>query len=196
MSVRGRPLILLDVDGPLTVGFMEAACAHLRDLGVTDATASRISDWDLAKAFGASAEIEAEMYARLRREGVAASFAPRPGARDFVERLRKWSRVVAVTAPLKGSRTWVYERSAWLREHLDFAAYDVVNADDKSLVCGDALVEDRVSNLVSWCDAWPFKLGVVWDEAYNRPDPRADSRLMRVRSFDELQNLLERWFLP
>lgn len=184
-----RPVILLDVDGPLTLGFARAACSTLRDLGV-DAEVCRIREWDVARSFGASPEIAAEMTARMRRAGVAESFDPRPGALEFVEGLRGWARVVAVTAPLPGSRTWVGERMSWLTRRLGFAARDVVHADDKSLVRGDALVEDRPENLGEWLDAWPGGRGALWDATYNRDCPARD-RQTRTLGFGELESVLE-----
>lgn len=163
-----RPRVLLDVDGPLTLGFVEAACAALRDLGV-DAQPERCTEWDIMRAFGVDAATEKAAYAALHRPGIAAAFEPRVGALEFVDFLRGWADVVAVTAPL-GSPTWAHERDVWLRSQLGFAAKEIVHTSAKHLIAGDALVDDKCSNLRDWCAAWPRGLGVLWEEPYNASD--------------------------
>lgn len=182
-----RPTILVDVDGVLTDGFAETACRILRDLGYANAYPDAITQWNIPDAFGATKEDASEMMARLRREGVAFSFAPSPGAAELITSLRNWTRVVAVTAPLPGSRTWTFERSAWLTSQLGFTAKDIVNADDKSLIYGEALVEDRASNLRDWAEVHHYGVPILWDAPYNRDTITAK----RVFDFEEVRQVLE-----
>jgi 5'(3')-deoxyribonucleotidase len=191
-----RPTILVDVDGPLTRGFAREACRILRDLGVAHAEPDRIMQWDVARSFGADAPTAASMMVRLRREGVATSFDPREGALEALESLREWARVVAVTAPLPGSRTWVGERMVWLQILLGFRAADVVHADDKSLVAGDALVEDRLENLAAWGERWPGKAQILWDAPYNQVSPPGTPWFLRVDNPEGMRAALEMLLKP
>lgn len=167
--VRRRPRILLDVDGPLTDGFFEVACEYLRAEGV-DAWPRRITNWDLFRSFDVDPALERHVRARLRAPGVAATFTPRPGAIGFVEALREWADVYAVTAPLDGSPTWGNEREVWLAERLGFDLRHVVSARDKAVVVGEALVDDKHTTIKTWQAAHPSGLAVLWREEHNADD--------------------------
>ncbi len=161
-----RPRILLDVDGPLTLGFFEAACDVLRDLGV-DARPEKIDRWDIGRAFGVTPDTGREMYDRLRAPGVASSFAPRPGAREFVADLQAWADVYAVTAPLGGPH-WAHDREIWLEEHVGIRPDRVVSTRDKTVVVGDALVDDKIDTLIGWKDEHPLGHAIFWREPHNQ----------------------------
>ena len=164
-----RPRVLIDVDGPLTDGFFETACHHLRARGV-DAKPWAISDWDIFKSFETSARDEDAVRKILRGPGIAASFSPRPGALEFLNEMRAWADVYAVTAPLDGSPTWAHERETWLIERLAFNPQHVISARDKSIVVGDVLIDDKFSTVESWQAAHPESLAVLWREAHNRKE--------------------------
>lgn len=183
-----RPVVLMDVDGPLTTGAADGMCEVLRAWGYDHARTENITQWDIAKAFNVSAAAKDAMGRAMRAAGVAESFVPRAGSRVFLDELRGWARVIAVTAPLTNSVHWAGERAIWLSEQLGFAARDVVQADDKSLVEGDFLVDDKLDNLVEWSAAHPRGEGVLWNMSYNalaQWSPRASS-------FEELAGLLAR----
>src|SRR5262249_10202889 len=108
-----RPRILLDVDGPLTSGFFIAVCEELRKEGI-DARPDRIDRWNIFEAFEASRQVEQDVRLQLCARGVAQSFMVNRGARAFLEELREWADVYAVTAPLDGSPTWAHDRELWL----------------------------------------------------------------------------------
>lgn len=163
---RRRKRILLDVDGPLTPGFFGECCRVLRELGVARAVPEKIDRWDILEAFGVPEDVGREAYARLRRPGVALAFEPHPGARELVEELQSFADVYAVTAPLGGPH-WADDREAWLRDRLGIPADRVVSARDKRVVVGDALVDDKLSTLVSWQAEHPGGLAVLWRESHN-----------------------------
>lgn len=168
--VRRRKRLLLDVDGPLTDGFFEVACEMLRAEGVA-AYPRLITDWDVFASFNVKADLERHVRAKLRGPGIAAAFTPRPGALEFVERLREWADVYAVTAPLDGSPTWGNEREVWLAERLGFDLRHVISARDKTPVGGDAIVDDKVSTIRTWQAEHPGAMAVLWREAHNTNEP-------------------------
>lgn len=165
----GRPpRILLDVDGPLTLGFLDLTCAILRGLGMKHAYPYVVDRWDMFAALRAPPDIEAAARERLRRPGVASSFSARAGAREFVAELQTWADVWAVTSPLRGSPTWAYEREVWLAESVGIPAKRMISIDEKHAVRGDALVEDKCANLIAWSAENPGGLCVFWREHTSR----------------------------
>ena len=81
--------------------------------------------------------------------------------------LRSWAnRVVCVTSP-HVSGSWVVDRYRWLFQR-GFHRRDIVLASDKSLVAGDALIDDKVDNLREWVKAWPYGEAVTIEHPYNR----------------------------
>jgi 5'(3')-deoxyribonucleotidase len=164
-----RPRILLDCDGPLTDGFAELACAFLRQKGFV-AYPRLISGWDIFKSFDVPAAIEREVRSQLQKPYVAQSFLARDGSRRFLEDVRRWADVYAVTAPLDGSPTWAYDRERWLVSNLGFKHDEIVFARDKAIVRGDALVDDRHSHVVAWQEAHPDGVAVLWREPHNAKD--------------------------
>jgi 5'(3')-deoxyribonucleotidase len=171
--VKMRPTILLDVDGPLTSTFDRFFCEYLQDEGVP-AHQKDITHYHFANF--ARPEIISRVYARMREPGTCLAFEPHEGAKDFVNVLRQWATVIAVTAPLNGSSTWAQEREVWLTDHLDFKVEEIISARDKYHVYGDALVDDKIQNIVAYKKRWPHAEAVLWNAPYNlREDwnPRA-----------------------
>lgn len=162
-----RKRVLIDVDGPLTRGFVAAYCALLRKRGILVYT-NMISEWSIVESFNIPETIEREIQHILCKPGVATSFYPRTGAKEFLTELRKWADVYAVTAPLDGSPTWVHERENWLVNNLDFNPEEIVFARDKSIISGDAFIDDKVILLQDWIWRNPGKLAIRWEEPYNK----------------------------
>lgn len=181
-----KPTILLDVDGPLTTGMVDVACALLREEGL-DAHPHLVTQWNICASFGAPPDVVHRVYAQLREPGVCAGFTPREGADELVKNLRGWARVVAVTAPLDGSPTWAQEREVWLTDYLDFHPDDVVSARDKTLVDGDTLVDDKYDNVLAWSRKWGRE-AVLWNAPYNV----RESWQPRASDYFELLGLLAR----
>lgn len=186
-----RKRVLLDVDGPLTAGFLELACRLLRERGYQDAEPGRVTGWEVFRALGVDGGAEEAVRARLRGFGVARGFAPREGAIELVRGLRAWADVYAVTAPLDGAPTWPFDRERWLVEELGFAPSEVVHARDKRLVAGDVLVDDKPEHLVGWSAEHPEGLAVLWEAPYNDAHPWPGPR---VSGYVDLEEVLRSRF--
>ncbi len=180
-----RPRLLIDVDGPLTDGFFEAACALLREQGVK-AHPRDIKDWNIFKSFAVSAKVEKKVRASLRGAGVASAFKPRHGAREFLAELRKWADVYAVTAPLDLSPTWAHEREEWLVEKLGFEHNHIISARHKRLIKGDILIDDKIDTITEWQTEHPEGLAVLWRESHNAGEIWPVSG----RDYDELRRTI------
>lgn len=161
-----RPTILLDVDGPLTTGVVDVVCASLREQGIANARPEGVTQWDICKAFGADPLQTKVAWAVLGRRGVCSLFEPREGAKEFVLGLRDWADVRAVMAPFD-SPTWASERAGWLKEHLGFGRDEIISCHDKSIIRGDALLDDKIENVLGWQVANPSGMSLLWAAPYN-----------------------------
>ncbi len=187
-----RPRILLDVDGPLTRGYVVTVCDLLKSRGI-ERWPSQAKSWDVLDSFGLDEPTRRWVRGMMKQPGVAASFNPRVGAKEFVDGLREWADVYACTAPLSGSLTWAGEREVWLWECLRIPHDKIVQAQDKHLVCGEAFVDDKLENLLAWRDEWPARLAVMWAESYNAGAPW---RGKRAADYATLTEILERGLRP
>lgn len=102
------------------------------------------------------------------------------GAVEFVAELRKLGRVIAVTTPFVGVDHWEADRRTWLEENFGFDQKDLVFCKDKSLVCGDVLIEDKPENCAAW-NAAHNGLAILFDRPWNRSAQRED----RARGYVE-----------
>ncbi len=143
-----RLVVGVDVDGVLAdfVGPLLAECN--RRTGSTFCETD-IIQFALLDIFGQ------ERWQMLRREvlalpGFADGLAIYPRAREGIDRLREFCRVVFVTAPFGDSPTWVYDRTQWLRRHMNADRKDIVHLWDKSLFGGQILVDDSPEHLDAW----------------------------------------------
>lgn len=181
-----KPLVLLDVDGPLTSGFVDKMCRELRRMGL-DAKPETLTAYDLCWSVGATRAQRDATYAALAVPGASLWFEPRAGAVEFVKDLREWADVRFVTAPLRCAPTWASDRMSWLVSWFNAEPRDVISCDDKSLIRGAALLDDKPDNLRGWLAREPAGAAILWSEPYNRADAWGG---LRVDSLDEAANLL------
>jgi 5'(3')-deoxyribonucleotidase len=106
--------------------------------------------------------IEAECH----QPGFCRNLKPFPGALQGINNLREIADVYAVTSHMK-SETWVYERDAWLAEHLQFERNDIIHAHKKWLVTGDVLIDDKPKHIDQWTKFHKNGLGVLWAWPHN-----------------------------
>lgn len=148
-AVNTKPIILLDVDGVLA-NFAGAVQQLFEDVG----RQISIDRHDFTDALRANNTDHSHYVRRSSDPGFCYGISSFSGSVPFVEALRKIGDVVAVTAPLKHSRTWSFERRQWLVDHFQFDYDDIIFAKRKDLVVGDFLVEDNYDNLASWHRRW------------------------------------------
>jgi len=161
-----RPIVLLDVDGPLAL-FVEACQAELAGHGVYREAAA-VKTFRLEEAWSLSPDQKQILARAYKRPGFCAGIAPREKAREAVERLRGIADVYAVTAPMWSGPTWQHERTEWLVDHFGFQRDHVVSTSAKYLVGGDVLVDDRAETLVMWeRHGRASGVGVLWAMPHN-----------------------------
>jgi 5'(3')-deoxyribonucleotidase len=133
-----RYVIAVDVDGVLA-DFVGGLAAYGAELSPEDVTT-----WDLRKCLSHDQYRAADVV--MHMPGFALLLKPYDGAAEFLATLRAipGARVVALTAPLTRSLTWMGERMQWLTG-MGFDPHDVVfcAGDLKGRFAADVLIEDR-----------------------------------------------------
>jgi 5'(3')-deoxyribonucleotidase len=156
-----RPVVLLDADGVL-LNFIQATLDTLHDIDPHSFTHDDIHTWEVFSSLPAAAQVHMDaVYDRLRKEG-GRSIQPYPGAAEAVKELQDISDVIIVTSPLHGSRTWTHEREAALEKYFGISHENVIHAKRKAFVRGDALIDDKPSNLKEWREAHPDGKPIYW----------------------------------
>jgi 5'-nucleotidase len=102
-----------------------------------------------------------------RTEGFFLNLKPIPGAIDGMRELLAAGHDVRIcTAPLRDYEHCIKEKYQWVEKHLglDWCAR-IMPTRDKTLVVGDALIDDRpdITGVIR-----PFWNHVVYDQSYNR----------------------------
>ncbi len=167
-----KPRIVLDVDGVLC-DFQTPALDTIERL-----TGRRpsVDVYDFLEGF---ADYEkADCWAAMNERGFCEGLNPYPGARAFVDDLRKLGRVVFATAPMRGL-TWEGERRRWIVDHMGAAWGDVASVPDKTLVSGEAFIDDHPEHVRDW-RAHHDGLALLFDRPFNR----AADDLRHVRAAD------------
>jgi 5'(3')-deoxyribonucleotidase len=180
-----KPRLLVDVDGVLTHSFTHRVCELLRLEGY-DASFDKIDQWDIMRSFDVPKTLANAIYDKMKQQGVASAFEPIEGSQDFICDVSTWADVYAVTSPMNGP-FWAHDRETWLQQHYGISHRRVVSVQDKFVVYGDALVDDKLAHLVEWSDAFPHGRAILW----RIPPNRNDHWPLEAMTYDELRTLLE-----
>jgi len=186
---------LCDVDGVLA-DFLGGICGVLKERGYPDIRRERVVRWDIASCLDVPSKV---IYDIAGCEGFCECLEVLPGAVALVDTLRHHGDVYFVTSPVWSARTWMFERTRWLREYFDVKPSEVVHTSAKHLVRGDVLIDDKPETINQWLlaqpgtDPYPAR-GVVWDQPYNRNPPWAEGvrgRVHRVRNWDQTEEVIQ-----
>lgn len=144
----------------------------------------RISDfktWDIFE--GLTPQEQEAVFTQVQKPGFCTSIEPAPGAIDAVRELRQIVDLHVVTSPFKGASTWAHERSQWLEDFFGFTYDDITHTRAKYNVYGDALLDDRPSNVTRWAEKHPGGDAMLWHTP-NTATLHYDH--LRVRSWGEV----------
>ncbi len=147
LSTHPCPVFGVDVDGVLADLVHPLLDRVFARTGVRFRT-DDIVRFDLAGILGPTCWDAAREI--LAAPGFARNLPLLTGAGEGIASLRSLGRVVFVTAPFAPSPTWAHDRAAWLAEHFHAQPSDVVSLADKTLFCGDLLVDDSPAQLEAW----------------------------------------------
>lgn len=170
-----KKVALLDVDGVLAdfTGSLSLAIGY----------EGEFKTWELAGTLPPDMLQKAQELMKV--PGFWESLFLLPRATILVEGLRESGyRVVFVTAPSYCCDKWVDARKHWLEKYFKPTVRDMVFTVDKSLVHGDFLVEDKLSNAQAWTDKWKTASFLV-DRPYNQGDLRGTG-IVRVKDYEEI----------
>ncbi len=108
---------------------------------------------------------------------------PFQGARAFV---KTFDDAYIVTSPWYSSQYWVYERYKWIQKNIGLPNKRVVVTSAKHLCKGDFFIDDKLQNVVNWCEEWPDGFGVVFSDLdMDKPLPNNAVRLTTYREVVE-----------
>lgn len=121
---------------------------------------------------------EAQKKAFLTLGERAATMKAFGHAEEVLTELRKLDKVVALTAPWKGSETWHRARVRHLLE-LGFAEEEIIFCPSqlKPFFAVDILVEDRTETLVQWAKRNPLATGICLATPWNTQETPALAEL-------------------
>lgn len=176
--------ILCDVDG-VFADFLGHTLATLGPLA-PEKGVEAFTSWNLLDTLNEEArEVSLRAWSS---EGWCESIPPYPSSIYALSALSSLGKVYWVTAPLRDSKYWHYERLTWLKRHLGADDADVVFTHDKCHVWGDAIIDDRLENVEAWAKAHPKGLAILWDHPYNRE--RTPLGIRRASSWAQVLQLL------
>jgi phosphoglycolate phosphatase-like HAD superfamily hydrolase len=165
--------IVLDVDGVLA-DFVSSALRVINEMAQREAlpgydvspyTPDDVRQWEIESLL--PKRFHTELFDRLSAPGFCASIEPYPSALAVVDALRATGHDVAIaTSPLKGSTTWIAERTAWLQRY--WGEIEIHHTHDKRGVRGDIFVDDKPSHVLDWQNANPMSRAFLLDRPYNR----------------------------
>lgn len=171
-----KPVILLDCDGPLS-NFTKA---YLKVVTAETGFPCRVENVDrwaihTTEVFRLAAEFKGitvqELKSKVEKHIVRQSFCTdievQKEAQAAVEELRSIGEVFVVTSPWDSSPTWMYERLHWCNHHFGISRGNVIQAGTKHLIRGDVFVDDKVSHVRDWQEAWPKGVGVLFSMHHN-----------------------------
>lgn len=173
----------LDTDG-VKGNLVDLIISDLNQRYGTNLTHDTVPEWDIVKAIVPPEELDG-WWERFGAEGfVHSQLQPYPGAVEGVKKLQEIADVYVVTSPVWSSRTWTYDRNAWLYKHFGILTSKVIHSSAKYTFYGDMLVDDKTSTVIRWQEEHPRGTGVLWAHKFNEAD--VDKVKLRTNSWDEL----------
>lgn len=158
-------VIALDVDGVLALTLKEVLRRANVDRG-TDYTEDDITSWD--------APDKLDLWPYFKAKDLYDYVLPDPSAQEVVSELYIISRVIFVTSAADGTEGFKYN---WLNRYgLCLNKRNYVEANDKSLIRADALLDDYHGNLENF-----HGRRFLLDKKYNQGTPY--ERIFSLRHF-------------
>lgn len=167
--------VLLDCDGVLA-DFHTPCLAIINRLMGTNHTLADVTEWDIFDALRVVGDDRRVVYDEMHQPGFCRSLPVYPGAKEGVDELRKIADVFIVTSPMAGPQ-WTHERDQWLMSHFGFTTKQIIHASAKYVCAGDVLIDDRLSNLVTWANGHPNGVPIWWKGMYDVEKDRIVSAL-------------------
>ncbi len=178
--------VLVDCDGVVcnSDGAFRAALFNLTSQYYS---AEDVTDWSYQKCLGLAEAEEALVWGEVGAHYL--DFTPYPGAIEAVQGLIDAGHDVAfVTSPSPHIPEWTWWRNRWLDKH--FTGVPVVHTDHKYLIGGDALIDDKFSNVAAWTGTHPRGLGILWAQPWNAGHRSLPVDICRTSDWNVVAKLL------
>jgi 5'-nucleotidase len=180
--------ILVDQDGILADCCGEWCDWLSEDYGI-DVTTADITEWDTAKAPKLKHLNPKDVYKYLQRPGFFAWLKPLPGAIQGLQELHDAGHDLFIVTSPSGPES-IVEKCAWIQKHLPFIDQKKIKfSHHKSMIKGDAIIDDRGSTLEQYAAAWPNALTLGIRYEYNSYLAGHD----RIRLFDSYKDTAGAW---
>lgn len=186
--------ILCDMDGIIVDLFRYWLDCIERDHGVK-VLPEEITRWDMHKC-GALNELgAAKVYAYLQQPGFFRNAPALPGALDGLQRLLRLGHKVVIVSSPSGPIS-AKEKLEWLAEHAPFLKpADIMLANQKTLVCGDVLIDDHPKTLVDYGTRWKQSLPIGIRYPYNADIDKIPPFPVLVEDYTDTAAAWERIFI-
>jgi 5'(3')-deoxyribonucleotidase len=156
-----KGIIFLDIDGVLvnpTVLFLQ----ELNKIEGTNYVLDDLTEFEYIKCLPKRhAEMMLDMW---KNPNLYDNTEPDPKGVSAIQKLRKFARVIALSAPTVGHTDSKFRFLT--RQPLFFEKKDIVVARDKSFVRGDLIIDDWIENLLSFSGnriCYPQPWNTDWD---------------------------------
>jgi 5'(3')-deoxyribonucleotidase len=142
------------------------------DLGVLSTPEHTLAVWNMINTYYAWVE-------RLKEE---------PGSSVALQYLRSQWSVGCLTSPTF-SGSWMHQRARWLMAR-GFDSSDIIFAQDKSLVRGSVLVDDKPESCEAWQKQNPHGLAILFDQPWNQGEYESVRCVGWVQTVDTIKRWL------
>lgn len=156
------------MDGILTD--FHAAIADVATQAGFPISSQQMGEWEMSaslRKLNAPEEVIERCMFAMSSVGFNCKLEPTKEAVENLPKLTRVATVLFVTSPNVGCKTWVEERTWWMKKHFGVSQDDIIFVQDKSNVPGDAFADDNPHNVLQW-SAKNFGAAILWDAPYNR----------------------------
>lgn len=160
-NLKEKMVALVDVDSVV----LDLNRAFLEPLGIM-IPPEKITDWDV---FGLISETDRKRVFALFNDPKFWEDPPIvPGAQEGIRALQEKYRIVWVTSPWYDCLDWENIRRRWLAEKFGTTNGDVIITEQKYMIDGDILVDDRPKHIEKWQKAHPKGQAWLFDSPFNK----------------------------
>lgn len=183
---KERPIILLDMDDVIT-NCLSAAIEAYNDKYGTKFKTSQCTSWGLAESLGVDPD---DVFKLFRAKKFFEELEPKRGSISAIKKLIKSTKydVYIITATSSDDGSELVQKLKWFKNYIpEFNPKRVISCDDKYIIRGDVIVDDKVQNLDS-CK--PYMQCILMDSPTNKDC----ENYIRIKSLKELPEILEKMF--
>ncbi len=169
MPHAARVELLLDCDG-IMADWLGSALIAIHAVTGKLYTPESFPTWDIFDVVGR--EHAAACNEHFHAPGFCTNILPYPAALAGVRRLQESHSNVDIhvlTSPAH-SPFWYYERAEWVQKHFGIATANVIQTKHKERYRGDVFVDDHPAHAISWANAHPEGISLLWDAPYNQKE--------------------------